>query len=106
MLDKLKKMTGGDEQRMTMYINTYTDGITEYIALLSEAISNNNIPDIRTATHTSKPLFTIMGFQELWNLANVIEQSIDLQKELELVLERSKHFLSDMEKSLVDLQTL
>ena len=104
MLDKLEKMTGGDRDRMKMLIQTYMEGITEYISLLSEAIESDNLLEIRKAVHISKPLFTIMGFTEVWNLANEIEESIDQREGIEFVLSRSKLLLGEMRKSLDSME--
>jgi len=103
MLDNLERLTGGDKERMELYLSTFKEGIGEYIKLLKVAIADKNIENISYTIHVSKPLFTLVGLKNLYNKACDIENSIDSNKDLSEITEKASSLLSKMEISLEDL---
>ena len=89
-LDKLTELTGGNEARIKLYLETYLEGTNEQLPLLRSAIESSDLHQIRTVMHTLKPLFTIIGFNDLWEKANEIETKVDLNQQLEGIPDLSK----------------
>lgn len=89
-LEKLIESTGGNEDRIKLYLETYVEGVNEQMPNLIEAIQELDYPKIRTVMHSLKPLFTILGFDELWKKANEIEINVDLNQNLESIEGQSK----------------
>lgn len=106
MLDKLRKMTNGNEARMTLYISTYKEATTGNIDALEAYLQTGNFKEIRTIAHGAKPLFTIMGFNELWSKANDIETSIDTGSQPETLLPKVSELIDLMTSSLRAIEML
>ncbi len=103
MLDNLERMTGGDKERMQLYLSTFKEGIGEYIKLLKVAIADKNIENISYTIHVSKPLFTLVGLKKLYDRACEIENSIDSNKDISEITEKASSLLSKMEISLENI---
>ena len=103
MFESLREITDGDEVRMQLYFSTYKEGIGEYIILLKNAIEGNDFEKILYATHVSKPLFSVMGFTELYELADEIALAIDSKGDLSDIPGKASNLISGMEKSLEDV---
>jgi len=69
----LEKFTKGNKERMKKMISLFLNETPDEIKKLRILYSNNNIKDLRILTHSMKPKFEIMGFDELRFLANAIE---------------------------------
>ena len=96
MLDKLRTLTNGNPTRMKMYVELYLEAIDENLPMLKKANEIGDKKAIRTVAHTLKPLFTTVGFQSLWELANTIETNIDLAQDLEKVGELSSELYEQL----------
>ena len=103
MLDKLKEMTGGDEQRMQLYLETYHEGVEEFINGLSAAYDLQDHGIARDIAHGAKPLFTVMGFDHLWQLANQIE--VTDPSETDVINKGIKDLVREMRRSLDALKS-
>ena len=106
MLDKLREMTDGNKERMSLYIATYKEGIGEYIEILRLALPEQNLERIRYVTHVSRPLFTLLGFTDIYKLASEIEHAIDSNSNLTDMNNKTEYLLSKMEQSLDSLVDL
>jgi len=104
MLDKLKKMTGGDEKQMQLYIQTYIEGMTVKLSALKAALANEEYHDIGTIVHTSKSLFNFMGFDALYKLASHIEMGINKRYSQEMTKEHTTSLIEDIQESIDELK--
>ena len=103
MLDKLSELTNGDKARMNIYIATYKEGIADNIISLQEALKKKDLEIIKHIVHQSKPLFTMLGFTTIYDLAQEIEVRIELNKNKTETLHKTKLLISKMSKSLESL---
>ena len=103
MLDKLREMTGGDEERIKLYISTFLEEVPEYCALLDEAIKSKDFEKIRYIAHISKPLLTMMGFDNLHKLADDVETDIRNDAESDQIINRSQSLLAQMNETVESL---
>lgn len=85
MLDKLRELTNGDPTRMQLYMETYREAVQENMEPLQHAINVSNLAEVRTRVHALKPLYRIMGLDELWDISNLIEVAIDTQEGIDKV---------------------
>ena len=96
MLDKLKEMTGGDEQRLKTYISIYLEVMPEYCERLEKAIKETDIGHIRDIVHSSKPLLPILGLDQIYNLADNLESQIDEKRSQHEILLLAGNLLEEM----------
>lgn len=106
MLDKLEKMTNGNEARMLLYISTYKEASIHNIDSLEASLRTGDLAKIRTIVHSAKPLFTIMGFDELWTRANDIEVAIDTHSLPDALSPKVSRLIHLMNSSLRAIETL
>ena len=99
-------MTGGDKRRMNIHLSFYKSSIGENIVQLDKAVNEKNYANVRTSVHASKPQFTTMGFNNIWELANDIEVQIDEGKSVEGIPAKVKNLLALMKDSLKELDNL
>ena len=76
MFDRLKEMTGGDEDRIQIYINLYTSTLPEYSSAITRSLREDDKEQLRQAVHSCKTLFSTMGFDDLFKLAEELESNI------------------------------
>lgn len=101
MFDKLKKMTGGDEGRMKMYVNIFKEASTKNIEGLSAAYDLQDHGIAKEIAHSAKPLFTIIGLDHLWELANQIE--ITELNETDILNKGIKNLVKELQFVLIEL---
>ena len=106
MLDKLRAMAGGDDKRMELYIQTYTEGMNDKLGALKAALANEEFHDIGTIVHKTKPMFTTMGFDSLYKLANHVEMGINKRYSQEMTKEHTTSLIADIEQSLEQLKNI
>lgn len=104
MLDKLKEMTGGDSERMQLYISTYKEGVTEFIESLSAAYDLQDHGIAKDIAHAAKPLFTVMGFDSLWELANNLELAVHESADQDNINKMIKALIKKMSLSMEELK--
>ena len=88
MLDKLKKMTKGDEERMQHYIQTYIKEMTSNVSGLKYWLEQEDYNKIKTIAHNAKSHFTVMEYDSLWKLANHVETGIHKNYSQEITREQ------------------
>ena len=76
MLDKLREMTGGDEDRIKLYVAAFMEEMPSYADKLQKAIEEKDLENIRYVAHISKPLLSMMGFEDLHLQADQLEKRI------------------------------
>ncbi|GEM_PF-4928328 len=105
MFDKLRQMTNGDETRMAVYISMYKEATTHNISALANALREENFAEIRIIVHSAKPLFTVMGFEDLWTLANEIETCSDSRSAMESCKSKVEQLMDQLSDSLQAIDT-
>ncbi len=90
--------------RMNLYIETYREAMVENIQPMKWAIESNDLKKIRTIVHTMKPLYRIMGFDELWTRANEIEIDIDKSQNREAISAKALELVALMSASIKNLK--
>ena len=104
MFEKLTEITGGDAERMKVHFTFFIECIGENMEMLEKALISENLQEIRTVVHTSKPLFDSFEFKSMWDMANEIEQHIDGELELPDFDEKVQWLLESMKASLEELK--
>lgn len=103
-LEKLIESTGGNEDRIKLYLETYVEGVNEQLPNLTMAIEKSDYPNIRTIMHSLKPLFTILGFDEIWQKANEIETNVDLNQQIESIKGDASIVLKMLKNSVTEIK--
>lgn len=106
MLTKLKKWTGSDPKRMKVYIECYQGIVSENIVLLNKWGKTIDPSTIKNMAHSSKPIFKIMGFMEIYQSANKLESLIHIGSPLQEIEHEVIHFKGLMKNSLIKLNKL
>lgn len=100
MLDKLREMTGGDEERLKMYVSLYLESMPEYCDLMEKAITEGDLEQIKYSAHASKPLFSTLGFDRLYNEADSIEIDIRGKGEHKSIIQKAEALLTSMKETI------
>lgn len=100
MLDNLKKVTGGNKKDMQIHIDSYIDGMTGRVNSLKNALEQENYQGIGNIVMRAKPQFTLMGFDDLYRLANHVERSVNKIYSKEMVKEHTLDLIKDLEASI------
>lgn len=100
MLDKLKKATGGDTKQMKLRIHAYIDGMSGRVNSLKNALEQENYQGIGNIVMRAKPHFEVMGFDDLYRLANHVERSVNKIYSKDMVKEHTQDFINDLEASI------
>ncbi len=103
MLDKLKVLTGGDKSEMQRHIDSYIGSMTGRINSLQNALEEESYHDIGNVVRNAKSQFEMMGFDDLWKLANHIERSVNKLYSKEMTKEHTVDFIKDLQKSIDQL---
>ncbi len=103
MLDKLREMTGGDEDRMKVYVTTFMGEFPSYIEKLEAAIAENDRDGIRYVAHICKPLLSMMGFDELNIQADEIEKKIR-SGEGNNAVDEAKDLLAELNRAVEEIR--
>ena len=100
MLDKLKDMTGGDEDRMKIYISAFLEEMPGYCDVLKKAIEEKDEEQINYVTHISKPLLSLMGFDDVYQKALQLENDIRKESINSEVSSQAELLLIEMRKTI------
>ena len=102
MLDKLRTLTGGNEERIQYYISLYIDVIPDYCSNISASIKEKELAALQQNIHACKSLFSTMGFDDLHKEAHQIETDILNKSNLESIFQRAES-LNDRVNETIDL---
>ena len=104
MLDKLREMTGGDDERMKMYLSLYLESMPEYCKQLKSSIDNSDFNGIQNAAHSSKPLLSTLGLDELYQSATQLETNIREKNSGANILQSATDLLHSVETSISEIR--
>lgn len=100
MLDKLREMTGGDEERIKVYVALYLESMPEYCKQLKTSIDSCDFNGIQKAAHSIKPLLSTMGLDELYQSATQLETNILEKNSGANILQSAVDLLHSLETSI------
>ena len=88
-----------------MCVNLYLESMPEYCDMLEKGISGKNLDEIKYAAHASKPLFSTLGLNDLYKLADTIETDIRTNQPIPDITPKATELLNSMNKTLSDLKS-
>ena len=100
ILENLKKKAKGNEDRMMFFARNYVISMKGTLRSLKEALESENYHDVGTIVHKSKSLFSSVGLDDFYRLANHIEMGVNKRYSQEVTKEHTKDLIKDIEESL------
>jgi CheY-like chemotaxis protein/two-component sensor histidine kinase len=71
----LKQLTGGNNEKMSKYINMFLENAPKLLDNIDRALLANDFPSLKIAAHSLKPQLSYMGVKEEVSKIFLIEQS-------------------------------
>lgn len=101
-LKKLKEQTGADEERLQFYISLFNEMLPQYVSSLNKGINEADLSTILDIVHSSKVLLQMLGFQEIFENANDIEQMIKAEESYDGIAEKVQKFITHLESIIAN----
>ena len=102
-LDEVKEMAGGDEEFMTVIVQTFLEEIPPDVKAMNEAIGNDNPSLAYQYAHKMKPNLQMFGLN-LMEQIQVIEAWSKQGKRKDEVPAASKKITTKVDAAVVDLK--